>query len=243
LIQGRREIVCQTLGRRQLIDPRSGRHNPPQSQGGSERLGYGADIGDAIWGESLNGTHRLSVVAEFSVVIVLDDERAAKGRPFHQLSAARIAQDDPSRELVSRSDQNRVAVHGVNDNAMTVDWVGDKLKRMRSNPLMLRRMRRILNPYPGEVAATHHAHEQVHCLSRPLHDDDVRRFGDDTPRTTESVGQCATQGLLALWRTVVKGGRRCAPDSLVVSGQPPTQGEKRGIWRRRRHVIKDWPAS
>jgi hypothetical protein len=81
---GERELVQDTgipIGRRlrvgHVVDELRGQHQPAEAQAGGEGLARGPGVGDAVRGERLERTDGLPVVAELSVVVVLDDEPAA----------------------------------------------------------------------------------------------------------------------------------------------------------------------
>ncbi len=63
-----------------------------------------------IWRGSLQGAYRLAVVAELTVVVVLDDEAAAGARPLDQRSAPRGVERSADRVLVRGRDDDRAYV-------------------------------------------------------------------------------------------------------------------------------------
>ena len=115
---GERELVDRGrgAGRRgrvvgvQLRDQAGRKDEPAEPQGGRERLGAGAAVGDEVGREALQRSDRLAVVAELGVVVVFEDQRAAVARPGDKRRAALGRQDGAGRELVGGGDGDGVEV-------------------------------------------------------------------------------------------------------------------------------------
>jgi hypothetical protein len=103
---------------------------PAEPQAGGQALAGRAGVDDAIGGERLQRAHRLPVVPELPVVVVLDHHAAPVGR----LPAASRVQRHAQRELVRRSQQHGVRLRGrrADDGTHAVD-------RQRPQPQALRR--------------------------------------------------------------------------------------------------------
>ena len=82
-------------------------HHPAQPERRAEGLGRGADVGDAPRGHALQRAHRLPVVAELPVVVVLDDQAVRRPRPFGERVPAGRMQGRPGRVLVGGSHHDR----------------------------------------------------------------------------------------------------------------------------------------
>ncbi len=101
---------------------------PSGADRGGEALGHRARVDDHIRAERLQGAHRITVVAELAVVIVLDDHRAGAAGPVDDLHAAGRRQRHTGREVVARREQDRrraAALELVDDHALAVHRDGD----------------------------------------------------------------------------------------------------------------------
>ena len=73
------------LGRGDLVDQPAGHDQPAEPQAGCQALAGRPGVDDVLRGERLHGPDRLAVVAEFAVVVVLDQQPAGPGRPLDGL--------------------------------------------------------------------------------------------------------------------------------------------------------------
>ena len=118
--------LCQSpvlLRRPERLRQRRGRHHVADPQVGKKRLRKRADIRDeprAV--QTLQRFHRPSLEAEFAVVIVLDDHRAAPLRPFEQFDAPLEAHRHAERKLMRRRhvDEPRVPRQPLDDDALAI---------------------------------------------------------------------------------------------------------------------------
>jgi ABC-2 type transport system ATP-binding protein len=84
----------------QRLAPPLGDDGPRQPDGGRERLAGGAEVGHDVGGDALQRADRAAVVAELTVVVVLDDQAAGGARPPRHGQAAFRGQGHAERELV-----------------------------------------------------------------------------------------------------------------------------------------------
>src|SRR5579884_4351556 len=103
-------VVGVHLGVGERLDEAARERDPGKSQSRREGFRGRADIHDVIWRGSLQGAYRLAVVAELTVVVVLDDEAAAGARPLDQRSAPRGVEGSADRVLVRGRDDDRAYV-------------------------------------------------------------------------------------------------------------------------------------
>ena len=90
-----------------------GHYHVAEPQGGEEHFAEGADINDASAGvEPLQGGERASGIAEFAVVVVLGDPRAAPPGPRQQRHAARQRHGDAQGILVRGRDVGHPRLRG-----------------------------------------------------------------------------------------------------------------------------------
>ncbi len=96
------------LGRGDLVHKVGGHHQPPEPEAGRETFAGCPGVDDVLRLERLHGPDRLAVVAEFAVVVVLDEQPAGPRGPVDgpapPLGGERAAQ----RELVGRGQQRRI---------------------------------------------------------------------------------------------------------------------------------------
>src|ERR1043165_3791517 len=81
---------------------RGGRTSQPSLSAGPSVFGRGAQVGDVVGRGALDRSHRLPVVAELAVVVVLDHHTAAGTRPVHECATAPRWQGRAGRVLVGR---------------------------------------------------------------------------------------------------------------------------------------------
>src|ERR1700694_5621954 len=118
---------------------------PPESQCWSQCFRHGSDLHDVLRSNTLQRTHRLPVVAELSVVVVLDDEAAMCACPRDQLTAPVLAQHTAGGELVRWSDQHRVGVEAADGHSLVVDRLRDHLQAGCEGALTRGGLRWVLN--------------------------------------------------------------------------------------------------
>jgi hypothetical protein len=94
----------------QLRDQAGRKDEPAESQGGRERLGARAAVGNEVGREALERSDRLAVVAELRVVVVFEDQRAAVAGPGNEVGTSLRPEDGAGRELVGGGDGDGVEV-------------------------------------------------------------------------------------------------------------------------------------
>jgi hypothetical protein len=164
----------------------------------------------------LEGTHGLTVVSEFGIVVVLDQQRIALGRPLHQLSSSRAAQNAAGRELVCGRNDYCIAKEPVDDQAIPVHWLRHELQLMGLDALDLRCIAGILDSDSISFAAFEDTKQEIDCLRSALNNDNPGWIGDYSPSSAEPVRDGDAQGFLAFRLTIIEHSRGRAPDRLFV---------------------------
>ncbi|CAM5240306.1 hypothetical protein SGRIM128S_07946 [Streptomyces griseomycini] len=82
-------------------------HHPAQPQRGGEALAERAQVHDVLRVESLDGAHRLPVVTELPVVVVLQQHAPARARPVHRGGPSLGVERSSRGELVGGGEQGR----------------------------------------------------------------------------------------------------------------------------------------
>ncbi|MNE35417.1 hypothetical protein D3C80_1291750 [compost metagenome] len=104
LQQGRAVPVAEVLGHAGGLQHGGWQHRIAQAQLLQQGLGEGPDVGDqAMSVKALQGVGGRPLVAEFAVVVVLDDQCAKLGGACQQGPPARFAHRHTQWELVRRS--------------------------------------------------------------------------------------------------------------------------------------------
>ncbi|KJY42677.1 hypothetical protein VR41_06670, partial [Streptomyces sp. NRRL B-1568] len=106
LVEGARGPFPRGLHRPYVRDELLRQHQPRQAQAGRQRLADGAAVGDVVGGQTLEGAHGLAVVAQFAVVVVLQDHPARAGGPVDDRGPAGGVQRGAGGELVGRGEQH-----------------------------------------------------------------------------------------------------------------------------------------
>jgi hypothetical protein len=142
------EIVQEPLEALGFLHEMSRQDEPAKTERRSKRLRNRAELDDSFWVETLEGAHRLAVVAELGVVVVLGDQGTPFACPTEQLAAPHAAQHGAGRELVGGSDEHRVGVEAANADALLVDRLSDELEAEGADAFMLAAVRGILDRDP-----------------------------------------------------------------------------------------------
>ena len=115
--RGERQLVehaALAVGRRlrghHVVDEVRGKDEPPETHAGCQRLARGPGVDDVLGRERLHGAHRLAVVAELAVVVVLDHDAAGALGPGDGGGAPLRGEQHAERELVGGRQQRRVGV-------------------------------------------------------------------------------------------------------------------------------------
>ena len=125
-------LVLDRLGQRRRRD------EPADPQRRRDRLRDRAHVGHALRVEALQGPDRLAVVAVLGVVVVLEHEGVAVGRPREQRGAPLGREHDAGRVLVRRGDEHRAhvaAIEGVDVEPAAVDRDGNPFQADRRDRL------------------------------------------------------------------------------------------------------------
>jgi len=229
LVESRGEVVKEALCTLRLIDEMCGHDEPAKSQCWSQCFRDGSDLYHVLWRNTLECTHRLSVIAELSVVVILDDQPAVRARPGDHVSAPLPAQDTASWELVCRRDEDSVGVETVDDHPLVVDRLRHHIKPDCVDALTRRGLRRIFNGDAGGTAPSEHAHDKIDALRGSLDNHDLGRVGDDPARAAEMIGEHLTEDALSARLAVIESGRPTAPSDVLCGRKPPRQREQRYI--------------
>ena len=121
LVESRREVVKKALGALHLIDEMRRNHEPAKAQCRRQCLRHRSDLHHMLGRHTLERTHRLPVVAELGVVVILDDQATVRTRPGDQAATPLAAQHVAGRELMRRCDEHSICVKAVDDHALGVD--------------------------------------------------------------------------------------------------------------------------
>ncbi len=158
--------VSVPLGVAQSVSDLLRRRDPAEPQRGRQRVRGGARIGDGARRHPLHGADRLAVVAEFAVVVVLDDQPAGGARPRGQCSAPVWVQGRTSWILMRRSYHHRVG-SGVSSGVKQIGAGAEHINRQRDHPqaraaddLAMVRVPWILHRYRAGALLRQHRGEQ-----------------------------------------------------------------------------------
>src|ERR1700680_3768403 len=121
LVEGWGELVEEVFRPHHVIDEMCRHDEPTKSQAWSQCFRYGADLHNVLRRNTLQRTHRFTVVAELSIVVVFDDQPTVRARPRDQLATSLLAQDAASWELVRRRDEHSVGVKAADDHPLAIN--------------------------------------------------------------------------------------------------------------------------
>lgn len=186
---------------------------------------------DPVRIESLDGAHRLTVVTELPVVVVLQDEPAAGTGPVDHGRTPFRVQRTTRRELVGRGEQHTPYARQSGQLAGTgpvfvdrqrdrTDPGGDQQRTVESEPVRLHRQR----------AAQHTAAEQQPKSVREAGADHDPFGGAAHPADARQIaGQRAAQLEATLWITGAEGVVRRGVHGAAGGREPCGTGEGRGV--------------
>ena len=135
-----------------------------------------------------------------------------------------------------RRHDHGVGLQPVDDDSVSVDGAPDDLETERLDPLVLPVQGRILDGHTTLAPVTQHAEDDVEPLRGPLYDHDLRRVGDDAPRSAKVIRQRLPQAEVAARVAVFEGARGSAPRSVLQRRQPLREREQRHVGCGRRQV-------
>ena len=233
-----------------FFQQRLGRHQIAGAQARKEDLGKGADIGDAAGAiHALERGERRAAIAEFAVVIVLDDPGLVALGPVEQRQAAAHGHGHAQRKLMRGRDINRprlgrapLAILRVE--AFLVDLYADHPRAAAFERRQRHGIAGILDPH--RVAGPERgAQEKIEALLRPRGDDDLPRLAAHAARRTQIGGDGFAQGMAAARIAIAEKIRRRPGKCLaqqrrkmpvgarIKAGDADGQGQG-GRWRRDR---------
>ena len=196
------------LGRHRVEQARRN-HQPAEPQARGQALAGRAGVDDVIGRERLQRADRLPVVAELSVVVVLDHDAAPRG---HLPAAARM-KGHAQRELVRRGQQRGVSPAGLTDDgAHRVNGHRPQAKALPGDDVTVLLVTVGLHGQGGRAGRTQRAADDGQSVAEPRADHDAPGIGGDAPRP----GQVPRQRRPQLWEParvrvaeeVIGGGRQ-----------------------------------
>jgi hypothetical protein len=157
--------------------------------------------------------------------------------PGEQLPPAFSAQDGSGRKLVRGRDEDGVGVEAVDADPVRVDRLRDELQPECADALVLAVVGRVFDRDSRAPLGEEEARQQIDALCCSLHDDDLRRVGDRTARSSEVVGEHAPQIGLTPRLAVVEPRIWDGSQDMAEGGLPLTPWEERHVGRRRSEVV------
>ncbi len=159
---------------------------PADPQAGSQALAGRPGVDDPIGRERLKRAHRLPVVAELPVVVVLDHHAAPVGR----LPAAPRVQRHAQRELVRRGQQESVGPGGLaDDGAHVVDRQRPQAQALPGGDVAVGLVAVGLHREGARAGRAQRAADSGQAVREAGADDDVRGIGGHSPRPGQVVRQ------------------------------------------------------
>ncbi len=172
-----------------------GHHTPREADGGRKALGRGARVEHVLGRERLERADRPAIVAELTVVIVLDDESARAFRPSHDLDPARRAERDAGRELVGRREQYGIdRLEAADDCAVRVDGNRDGGEAGGTDDVAVRLMSDLLDRDGLGAARRQGAAGEPEELSEAARDHHALGRRDDAAHPAEVLGERRAEG-------------------------------------------------
>src|SRR4029453_8703980 len=155
------EVVYKPFRSLEIIDKRVRRDHPTEPESGRQRLRDCAEGDDVFGWQPLQRPHRLTVIAKLGVVVIFDEQRFAALGPPEKRAAALAAQDATGWELVGWREEECVGLQPVDHDTFGVDWLRSQLDSQGTNPLVLRRMRGILDRDAHRSACLEASQQQI----------------------------------------------------------------------------------
>ena len=218
---------------RHRLDERGRQHEPCDVQTRRERLARSASVDDTTRVETLHRTNRLAVVAELTVVVVLDDPTIAPSRPLDE-------RDSPCRRhrhsegiLVRGRHERRTrssAVEDVDSQSVVIDRNPRDRKAGTCAELGMEGERGVFDRDRVETGGAQRLREHAQCLGEATEDDDVLRIGANRAGTAEirrkSDAELAQATWVAVAEEVVGRGAEHAADRCrpLASRERPAVG-------------------
>jgi hypothetical protein len=184
--------------------------------------------------ERLQRAHRLAVVAELPVVVILDHHAAPVGR----LAAAPGMQRHAQRELVRRGQQHRVRPGSpADDGAHAVDRQRPQAQALPGRDVAVGLVAVCLDREGGRARRAQRAADASQAVREARADDDVRRIGGHAPRPGQVVGQGGSQlrhpSRIRVPEQVIGG----IGEDLAGRGEPGAARERRQVGRSGAQVV------
>ena len=221
------------LGRHDLRDQFLGQHHPGEPETRRQRLARRAEVHHPLRIEALQSAHRLTVVSELPVVVVLQDQPAGGARPVDSRHAPVRAQLDPGRVLVRRCHQYRAdSVQSrqiVSARATFVDVEGrDTQAGARQQVAIDVEAIRLdgHRPYPPRPECLRHQHQTVVETGA---DDDPLRLGVHPAGPRQIVREDGAQFYPAEGVAVAEGVVRRRGQGASGRGEPLRAGKLREV--------------
>jgi hypothetical protein len=191
------EVIVVLLAGERIDQPRW-REQPAKPERRRERLARRADRDHLLGDEALQGPERAAVVAQLSVVVVLDDQRAAPSGPGGERLPPLAAEGGTARVGVRGCDEERVdarVVERLRVESELVDGDRDRLQSACADRISVPGVARLLDGDAVRAGAAEDATDERQPLHEPAADDDPVGGGDGAARAAEVVGQRLAQRL------------------------------------------------
>ena len=190
------------------VEQTRGDDQPAEPQAGGQALAGRPGVDDMIGRERLQCAHRLPVVAELPVVVVLDHHAA----PVGDFPAAPRMERHAQRELVRRGQQRRVGPGGLaDDGAHAVNRQRPQAEALPGGDVPVGLVTVGLHREGVRAGRTQRAADAGQPVGEAGADDDVRRIGGHSPRPGQVVSQGRPQlrdpARVGVAEQVIGGGR------------------------------------
>ncbi|RPK52228.1 hypothetical protein EES40_02935 [Streptomyces sp. ADI93-02] len=223
-----------------------GQHHPGQPQPGRQGLAGRPQVDDPLRVEALERAHRLTVVAELAVVVVLQDQTARGPRPVDRRGPPVGVQRDAGGELVGGGQQHRARTRcsrqrpGPRPERVDRDARGAQARVGQEVPVDVQPVR--LDGHPPHPVTPQHLPHQREPVDEPGADHDALRVRVHPARPCQVVRQRAPQ-LDPAARIVVSEGRVGGGGEAAPGGPEPFgTGEGGEVGRPRHQVVEGAPA-
>jgi hypothetical protein len=235
LLDHRRAEVIALLGGNQIRGDAFGGDHPAEPQAGCERLRNRARIHHTAGREALDGADRRAVVAVLGVVVVLEHEPPAGGRPLDQGGAACRGEHHTRRELVGRCHDDGVErgrsarLEQLGAKALLVDRDRHGLEPGGRELHPRRPAPRLLEPDSPGAAPDQGAPEDRHALRHPRGHDHALGIARRSAHAAQVGGERAPELGRATRIAVVEAGVRGVAKRAAERSEPGAARKERDV--------------
>ncbi len=198
--------IAKPLGCGKGRNKRLGRDEVSDANRREDGAREGPDVEDTPLGiEALQRFQWLAFIAEFTIVIIFDNDGIFAPGPREQLEPAAECEDGPCRELMRGSDKSRARIRGefAGDDAFVVYRDRGETHSRGEERVLCAAILRVFQR-DSITAFKQDASGKINGLLGAIYDDDLRGTAHDSTRFTDVRGDGLLQVLIASGRTVIE---------------------------------------